>query len=212
MIKPRSKNEILSDSTRTTLDTIFICELFNRTKLTFSKEMTKGTIMESKSLELYEQAVGEKYFKNNQILENEWLVGIPDVITNDRIIDIKTSWDHISFARTNEAKAKKLYYWQLVGYCLLTGKTQAEIAHCLVNTPDDLIESELYKLDKYIPNLSTDDAVLEDVKRNFIFDDIPAKYRVHRTCFEVLEGDMEKIKERVTLWREYLNQKLKELS
>jgi hypothetical protein len=205
------RSKPLGETCKSALDEIFALEFFGREKFLITKEMYKGTAVESDSLTLYEKVTGEKYFKNQKLLENEFLVGTPDVIANDTVIDIKSSWDHLSFAKINSEKAKKQYYWQLAGYCLLTGKSKAEIAYCLVNTPDDLIDSEIYHLAHLMPELENDDELLEKVKRNYIFDDIDPKYRLKRTHFEVLEGDMEEIKERAALWRNYLNNKLVEV-
>jgi hypothetical protein len=205
--KSQSKPAPLSKACRDNLDEIFALEFFGREKFLITKQMYKGTAVESESLTLYEKVTGEKYFKNNKQLENDWLIGTPDVIAQDRVIDIKSAWDLLSLMKLSPTDGKK-YYYQLVGYCLLTGKRKAEIARCLVNTPEDLIDRELFQLNRFLPNLDNDDELLEKVKLNFVFDDIEPRYRVHRTSFEVLEGDLEEIKERVGLWRAYLNSKL----
>lgn len=201
---PRSKSEALSETTKTYLRELWIQEMFNREKLVSTKYMTKGIACETDSLELFEQVNGKRYFKNKKELENDHLKGTPDVIDSDLVIDIKTSWDIWTFASVDESTAKKTYYGQLLGYMILTGKDKAQLAYCLVNTPEEQISYEMYKL-KVSGAIKDTEEDETRARANFIFDDIDPKLRIKVFDFQRDIEVENKLIERIEASREFMN-------
>lgn len=199
MVKARKAGE-LSETTKSYLRDLWIKETWGREKLETigNKYTTKGIMCETDSIELYERVVGKTYFKNNKQLSNEFVIGTPDLIKPD-VVDIKTSWDLYTFTGVDENKAVKDYYYQLLGYMWLTDTQTSTLAYCLVNTPDIMIQDELYRLSFKLP----DDKV-DQYRNNFVFDDIPEKLRVKDYLFERSEEDIEKLQNNIVLARDYL--------
>ncbi|MDR0462758.1 MAG: hypothetical protein LBG64_00875 [Pseudomonadales bacterium] len=217
----------LSQTTRSALDLIFIEVVFDRKKMISSKEMLKGTIVESDSLSLYQEVTGELYFKNNERFSNAYIEGTPDVTTSpNRIIDIKSSWSLWTYDKVTEDSAKSDYFWQIVGYGWLTKKKAGEVAHCLVDTinPDDADENPLrdyinYQITKEAADIRekgddgdylTQDEIEQKLLNHYVFSDIPAAFRLKRSYFTFGKTEFDRIKEEVVLWRQYLNKKLDE--
>lgn len=200
MTNGRSAGEGLSETTKTALREIWIKERFGREKFdSINKYTEKGIAVESDSLELYGQAVGKNYFKNKTTLGNSYLIGTPDHVKP--LIDIKSSWDMFTFFAVDEKKANKDYYWQLVGYMVLTRSKKATLAYVLSNTPDYLIEYELYTLSRKI---GIERAESDEARRNFVFDDLPVEQRVKRYEITYNKTDADAVRLRVKECRAYL--------
>lgn len=201
---PRSKSDSLSETTKTYLKAIYIAEVYGREKYIATKYMDKGIACESDSLDLVKTVSGKTFFKNQKRLENEYIIGTPDVIDDLFVIDIKTSWDIWTFAAVDERKAKSDYYGQLLGYMLLTGKNAAKLSYCLVNTPEEIITYEMYKmkLNGAIKDTPEDE---EKARANFIFDDIDPAKRIKIFDFALEQDVQKKLYERIILSREYMN-------
>lgn len=200
----RSKDEVLSMTTKTYLRELWIKETFGREKFVITKYMTKGITVESDSLDLLQKATNVTYFKNKKKLENEFITGTPDVIETDFILDIKSSWDLWSFAGVDQDTAYKNYFGQLLGYMWLTGKKKSQLSYCLVNTPEVQIQNELYKLTMsgIIDDTNEDQ---EKAKMSYLFDDIPADMRIKTYHFDFDEEVQSKLIERIGAAREYLS-------
>lgn len=211
MVLPKTKqareNGELSESTKTYLRDIYIKEVFGREKPNISTGATKkGTMVESDSLDLVQKVTGQTYFKNNKRLENDFIKGTPDVICkDDLVIDIKSNWDIWTFASVDYKKARTNYYYQVLGYMWLTGKSQGELDYCLVNTPEELISKELYKLSFSIPGLLEGGIEIEnELRKNYIYDDIDGKIRLKKFIFDRSEEDIETLMRQIIIAREYL--------
>ena len=104
-----------------------------------NKYMDKGIRCEDESINLYNVVKLTSYIKNTERRQNEWITGEADIVATHKIIDIKTSWCLTTFPVLSEQGEDKGYEWQLRAYMMLWDKPYAEIAYCLVSTPDDLI-------------------------------------------------------------------------
>jgi len=104
-----------------------------------NKYMDKGIRCEDESINLYNAVKLSSYVKNTERRQNEWITGEADIVATHKIIDIKTSWCLTTFPVLSEQGEDKGYEWQLRAYMMLWDKPYAEIAYCLVSTPDDLI-------------------------------------------------------------------------
>lgn len=207
MVDPRTKGEDLSETTKSYLREVFIEEVYGRKKPDIDTKYTKkGTIVETDSIALVEQVFGDTHFKNNKFFENEFICGTPDIVTaTDLLIDIKSSFDIWTFAGTTEKKATADYYYQILGYMWLTGKRSAELIYALVNTPEEIIQGELYRLQFSIPELALGNKeVEEDLRKNYIFDDIDPKERIKKYSFVYSADEIAKVQLRVEKSREYL--------
>lgn len=201
MTNGRKKDELFGDTTKTYLRDIYIKETFNRERPDIKgPACAKGTMVESDSLSLVQEVTGKAYFKNQDRFENDFIQGTPDVILDDKIIDIKSSWTIWTFASVDEALAKKNYFYQVLGYMWLTGKKTGDLVYCLVNTPDELTEHELFKL-----SYSITDEEIDKLRINYAFDDIPAEKRMKQFSFEYDQVLVDELQTRIIAAREYLN-------
>ena len=204
MTEPRAKKDILAQTTITYLDEIFIYETTGREKDISNKYMEKGLLVEEDSISLLTQVTKRFYVKNKEKYENEYVKGTPDIVENV-IIDIKSSWDLWTFAK---AEVSKNYYWQLMGYMWLTGKTESLLYYCLVDAPDKLLQDELRKLSWKMFMIDPIDPLYveaeEKVKKNMIFDDINPEHKVKKFEVKYNEWDIEALKKRIGECREYL--------
>lgn len=211
MTKSRSSDP-LSETTKSALRELWIKEVYKREKFdTYSKFTDKGIIVESDSLDLVQTVTGQVYFKNKAQLENEFITGTPDVIFKAKdkapvsVIDIKSSWDIWTFASVDEKVAQKNYYAQLLGYMWLTEAKQGDLIYCLVNTPEEIIANELYKLSFRFPEIGTSEEADAKYKRNYIFNDIEASKRMKKFTFQYDEKLVEELKEKIALARQYMS-------
>jgi len=136
-----------------------------------TKYMDKGLRVEDESIDLYNAVHLSSYAKNTERKTNDWITGEADIVADDRIIDIKSSWCLTTFPVLADQGKDTGYEWQLRAYMMLWDKPRADIAYCLVSTPDDLIgyeSKQLHKVDHINRELRVTivpykrDAALED--------------------------------------------------
>jgi hypothetical protein len=172
-----------------------------------SKYIDKGNEVESLSIELAGIMLDKKgLFKNDEYFENEYLMGTPDVITEDSVIDVKSSWSAATFPFYDTELKNKVYEWQLKAYMMLTGKTVSYLCYCLVPTPETLILDEMRRVSWKRGEMGeVSEEVENDVRAYFDLSKIPEFDRVKTFKVELTEEDKEKIKMHVELAREYYN-------
>lgn len=208
MTPPRAKKDLLSKTATDYLDEIIIAHKYGREKDIMNKYMQKGLMMEDASITLLSEVTEKFYGKNEQFYENEYIQGTPDVV-DDVVIDVKTSWDIFTFS---SAEVTRPYYWQLVGYMWLTGIHKAKLAYCLVNAPEELITDELRRLSWKMMMIDTQHPLYieaeEKVRHNMVFDDIPAKERVKVFDVEFDVEEVEQLKEKIDICREYVLERI----
>lgn len=143
--KLNSKPE-LSATAKSYLNEIHHFEFFGRSNHVTSKHIEKGLQKEAESVALYSRVTGVPIFKNKERKENEFISGEADN-TFRKIRDIKSSWDLTTFPLYESKLSNIIYDWQMQGYMDLWDLHEAEIIYCLVDTPFQLIEDELRRLD-----------------------------------------------------------------
>ncbi len=193
----------LSDTTKTYLRDIFIEQVYGRKKPISTGPMKKGTIVETNSMELYQNVTGLVHFKNNKQYENDFIIGTPDIvdIENDCIKDIKSSWDIWTFAGVDEKSATSDYYWQIFSYMWMVGVKKGSLNYALVTTPEILMHGEYSKL-----AWSIGDEEAEKITRlNHTYDDIPEEKRLKQYFYEFNEEQVSLLQARVLTSRNYLN-------
>ena len=105
-----------------------------------SKYLNKGLAQEQDSINLLNLVRLEDYKKNEERVENEWLSGCCDIITDTSIIDIKTSWSLDTFpATTYELKDLSEYEWQGRAYMWLYDMPTFELCYVMVSTAPEIM-------------------------------------------------------------------------
>ena len=139
MTQPKAKSEILSETAKSYIKMKAKEDYFGFSSSITTKPMMKGKDWEEESIALVNQVRGSFYVKNNERFENEYLTGEPDIILDHSIIDIKTSWSMETWPATPAEGINKEYEWQLMAYCWLLNKSQAELIYCMIDTDDTLL-------------------------------------------------------------------------
>jgi hypothetical protein len=101
-----------------------------------SKYLTKGILLEDEAIKFASKVLygGIKAYKNEDIYSNEWLVGTPDVILENSIIDTKCAWNRKTLL-DSALELNTDYEWQLRGYMMLCNKEFATLFYYLGDTP-----------------------------------------------------------------------------
>lgn len=180
--------------------------LYGRKKEFSNKYTQKGIECENNSIETVIKMLNLDIttVKNEIFAENNYITGTCDIIQDDYIIDVKNSFDPFTFPLFEKEVPNKDYYWQAQCYMDLYNKEQYKLIYTLNNTPIDIIESEARKY-CFQNGIDTDDY---DVLKKFIssmsYDDIDISLKYK--CFDIKrnESDINKIKERVKISRDYL--------
>jgi hypothetical protein len=199
---------VLSKTAQKHLIEVYIAEKYGRKRDIQTKQMKKGIEVEQDSIDLLSVYLKMPFSKNDKRFNNDFITGFPDIIDNERIIDIKSSYDLWTFLGNIPDKLDNLYYWQMQSYMWLTNAKNAIITYCLVNTPASIIEQEKYYLLKKMDVATEDNPeyVKEAMKIEFnmSFEDIPVNERVLMFSVERSEDDILKIQHKVEKAREFL--------
>jgi hypothetical protein len=204
MTSPRSKNELLSQTAKTYVEEQVLQAKYGIVKTFNSRYTDKGNLVEDESIKLASDVLDLGFIlKNDEHFSNDWVMGTPDVNTNDILLDVKSSWDATTFPFFATEIPTKDYYYQLQGYMWLTGKQKSLLVYCLVNTPLDMVQDEIRRAHWNANLLEESLDLIDEVQKRHNFDHIPDNRRVK--VFEVERDDevIEQIKERVELCREY---------
>ena len=181
--------------------------IFGRRKEITTKQMEKGTDVENESIEIYSDVTGQKYIKNDLRHENDWISGEFDLEQpdDDKIIDIKSSWDLFTFPMFKTKLDNNIYKWQVKAYAWLTGRTKGEVAYVLTNTPENIIQDEIFRFGRNNGMIDVPLKIEKEIRKQHTYDDIPYKFRVKRFEVEIEpEKDAEIIKIAVETARQYL--------
>ena len=201
---------LLSKTAQKHLLDVYIAEKYGRKKDIQTKQMKKGIEVEQDSIDLLSMYLKMPFKKNDQRFINDYITGFPDIIDNDRIIDIKSSYDLWTFIGNIPDKLDSLYHWQMQSYMWLTGAKSAVIAYCLVNTPESIIEQEKYYMLKKMDVATEENPeyVKEAMKIEFnmSFDDISIDERVLMFNVSRNEDDILRIQQKVEKAREFLRE------
>ena len=204
MTNAKSKSEVLSKTCKTYLQELAIEEMYGIKKEFSSRYTDKGNIVERDSIDLVQNNCDYGFmYKNEEHFENDFLTGTPDVNTDNILLDVKSSYDATTFPWFEEEIPKKDYYYQLQGYMALCNKRKSVLAYCLVNTPFQIVQSEVRRAhwNEYL--IDESEELSADVEAKHSFDHIPPEKRIK--TFEVrYDKDVVKaIYERVKECRKY---------
>jgi hypothetical protein len=216
MTAPRNKSEVLSQTAKTYIEELAKEHLFGIKKVFKSRYTDKGNEVEEKAIELTEEVLGFEFLtKNEDYYQNDWIKGTPDIITTSLVIDVKSSWSGDTFPFFESELPNKDYYYQVMGYMWLTGKKNALISYCLINTPEHIIQQETLRLfysllkdPKY--GLLSEEQIMEmaegEVLSSHNFNHISKDRRVKAFHVEYNEGVVNEMKTRIEHCRTYFNE------
>jgi hypothetical protein len=140
MTSSRTKGEALSQTAKSYIIQKAKEDFFEYRSELNSKYITKGLAQEQDSINLLNLVRLEDYKKNEERVENEWLSGCCDIITDTSIIDIKTSWSLDTFpATTYELKDLSDYEWQGRAYMWLYDMPSFELCYVMVTTAPEIM-------------------------------------------------------------------------
>ena len=200
MTSSRSKGDVLSKTAKSYLEQLAKEELLGvRTEFS-SKYTDKGNLVEDDAIALVEKVEGLEFlYKNEEHFSNNYVTGTPDVLTDNVLIDVKSSWNVDTFPMFDKELKNKDYYYQLQAYMWLTGRTESYLCYCLLDTPKFIIKAEVRKL--HNPRYSDIKAIIQKHK----FNADTEKYRVKSFKVELDLEVIEQIKERIEVCRDYYN-------
>lgn len=180
-----------------------------------SKYTMKGKLVEEDSITMLNRIDQASYTKNDIRYKNDYLSGEPDITVSQdgnivKIIDIKSSYDFATLLSNIGSPLNSLYKYQMQGYMALTGASEAEVCYCLVNMPQEMINSEKKRI-FYALSAATEESPeyrrqVDRLENNMTFDEIPIKERVVRFPVQRDEDLIQKIYKRVEACRVWLEE------
>ena len=139
MTNPRSKSEVLSETAKSEIRRIAKEDFFGYETELNTKPILKGKLWEQEGIDLLNQVWFTKYVKNAVRVENEYMTGECDIITDDLIIDIKSSWSLETFPATPSEGDSSDYEWQGRAYMWLYDRPSFELIYTMYDTDDTLL-------------------------------------------------------------------------
>lgn len=150
------KGEVLSVGAKTYLKSI-ARELIYGFKSDLDVKYTrKGLACEDASIELLNTVYFKDYKKNVGRIESDLLTGECDILRDDYIRDVKTSWSLATFPCVIEDAHDKDYEYQGRAYMHLYDRPKFYLDFCMVSTPEELRkyeQAELHEVDHIDPQL-----------------------------------------------------------
>jgi len=210
MTDPRSGTG-LGETCKKHLLECWIDETYGRKQEIENRYIQKGLMVEESGITLLSRLKKQFFVKNQQTFENDFIIGTPDIITSERVRDIKSSWDIYTFYMVLYKPINKSYEYQVRGYMDLTGRDLASVDYVLIDTPDPLIDSRKRKL-MYDLGLGLDDSNTQaygeacaEIDRISLYNDIPNEKRHIGMEFKASPEIIGKVYQRVKDCREFLN-------
>ena len=192
----------LSATCKTFLKTWLDEKIYQRRIEFTSKQTDKGIVVEEDAIIYAAAHIDEMGFvsKNLHRFSNDFMHGEPDVINDNYVFDIKSSWTHGTFPLYDSEIPETAYAWQVLGYMELTKKQKGSVIFCLMSMPEDMIRKEArWKL----PEGYTE-AEYEEFAAQFRYDELPPYLRIKQYDVEYNEEKIESIKTRVNECRKYI--------
>lgn len=138
MKKSRNKSSELSETAKSMIDKMVVEYCYGVHTDFTSKQTEKGLLLEPIAIEVYNQVHFSMYEKNNVRKSNRFVTGMPDLLGDVEVIDLKVSWDLLNFHKMR-SESNVDYEWQLRTYMWLFDKHVAWNAYVLLETPRELL-------------------------------------------------------------------------
>lgn len=129
--------------------------------LSYIYAIKKGLDFEERCINYLQEIDGKHYKKNENRFYSNLITGIPDLVTNDTVVDIKNALHLSSF---NDYKFKDVYLFQLNAYMLLTGLNNSYLSVFCLDNDNEFILREFKRLaysNQDIDLKGKDDSLLE---------------------------------------------------
>ena len=156
MTSSRTKGEALGQTAKSYIIEQAKQDFYGYRTQLMNKYVLKGIEQEQDSIDLLNAVRFESYKKYEHRAENEWLTGSCDIITEDLIIDIKSSWSLETFPSTSyELKDLSEYEWQGRAYMWLYDRPRFELCYVMVSTHPELLSQydpiDIHEVDHIAP-------------------------------------------------------------
>ena len=188
--------------------------------ISVSKEMDieqfqKGKICEPEAIALLSLVDGVEYVKNTERIYNDFLTGEPDLFLGSeikaatKIIDTKVSFDYPIFLKKINTRLIPDNKQQIQGYMDISNAIEGEVADCLVDMPETMVNDYRRKL-MYRMNVISDQSpeyltACAEMERSMYFGHIPPKLRVFKKIVEPFtQFDRQKVYDKVKVCRQWL--------
>jgi len=196
MSEPKSKSakyaNDVSEGAKTALNKLAKEIVYSYRAELNTKPIKKGLECEQDSIDLFNRVFFTYYTKNETRINTDLLTGECDILGDDVIIDIKSSYSLDTFPATPEDGENDQYYWQGVQYMLLYDKPRYQVAYCLVSTPESL-------------------CAYEQADLHFV-DHIPENMRVTIWSFDRNLEDEQKLLSKAKKAQEYILQQIERIN
>lgn len=193
MTNPRNKSEVLSETAKAEIRRIAKEDFYGYSSEIKTKPMIKGTDWEQDGIDLLNNVRFTKYTKNTIRVENEYMSGCCDILLDDLIIDIKSSWSLETFPATPSEGESSDYEWQGRAYMWLYDRPEFELIYTMYDTHDDLLTD-------------WDNRTIHKVNH------IPSHHRITVITYQRDEQYEDLIRERLIHCNEYYSQYVNELN
>ena len=212
LIELKSKRDAppkLSDTCISYLKEVYVFQKYGKESVggsERSKYTLKGKAVEDESIMMLSRIDEKEYIKNELREVNEFFTGEADILYNynpenkscDFIKDIKSSWDFSTLLSNVGSSLNPMYWWQGQVYMELYGAMEYEVAYCLTNMPQDMIDSEKFRIFRLLNAVTEEDPeylkAVEKMEFNYTFDEVPICERVLKFPFQKDDKAIEKLK------------------
>jgi hypothetical protein len=155
MTTPKSKTENLSQGAKTYIRQVAKQDFFQYRVELDNKYINKGKDQEQDSIDLLNAVRFTNYKKNDVRIADGYLTGECDILADDRVIDIKTSWNLETWPATPGEAHDNDYEWQGRAYLMLYDREIFELVFCMVTTKDEFLSQweqiDLHRVDHIAP-------------------------------------------------------------
>jgi hypothetical protein len=112
-------------------------------------QLVRGVGSETDAVALLSVVDKKKYYRDKKKISNEFISGVIDIMDaptieqSTRVLDVKSSFAHINFiAQTTKPELSNNLSMQMKGYLAITKKEIGEVAFCLVDFPESIIQEQ----------------------------------------------------------------------
>lgn len=132
--EPRNKSEVLSETTKSYLKEWLIEQTYGYKNIITNKYMERGINEEDKAIDKAIELLDLPFvIKNKDFFEDDYFTGTPDLILDNCVLDIKTSWSCFTFPLFDNEIPNKDYFYQLQIYMHLLNVSKAKLVYVLLD-------------------------------------------------------------------------------
>ena len=131
------------------------------------------------------------------------MVGTPDLIFPNSIVDIKNSWDCFTFPYFDK-EPNKNYIWQLQGYMELFNKETAQVIYVLSDAPPSLVLAAAKRIAWDNDEEEASEELIEQTWLNMRYSHLSPDLLIKQFNLNRDPAKIEAIRQRVTDCRTYL--------